>query len=84
MRRTRFQHTEKYLLLRGRDENLSKNQKFWDALHLAQPCRFGIVYDQVKERKSHFAKVQPGVKFIREEIPVLSLSQFQKKIFIQA
>ena len=62
----------------------SKRIFFRDALHLAHPARSSTFFSEKKSEKRHFAMVQPGVKFIRDEISVLSIYEFQKKKLIRS
>ena len=57
----------------------SKRIFFRDALHLAHPARSSTFFSEKKSEKRHFAMLQPGAKFIRDEISVLSIYEFQKK-----
>ena len=83
MRRTRLRHTKKYWPTPHYQAQLVTSGQngffFRDALHLAHPARSSTFFSENKSEKRHFAMVQPGVKFIRDEISVLSIYQFQKK-----
>mgnify|MGYP000681063771 CR=1 FL=1 len=59
-------------------------QIFWDTLHIAQPYRFSILAIKKNSDQSHFARLKPGAKFIREEMSVLSICQLQKKYSYEA
>ena len=83
MRRTRLRHTKKYWPTPHYQAQLATSGQngffFRDALHLAHPARSSTFFSEKKNEKRHFAMVQPGPKFIRDEISVLSIYQFQKK-----
>ena len=87
MRRTRLRHTKKYWPTPHYQAQLATSGQngyfFRDALHLAHPARSNTFFSEKKSEKRHFAMVQPTPKFIRDEISVLSIYQFQKKIFIR-
>ena len=83
MRRTRLRHTKKYWPTPHYQAQLATSGQngffFRDALHLAHPARSSTFFSEKKSEKRHFAMVQPGAKFIRDEISVLSIYQFPKK-----